>query len=106
MTGVHHDKLVRDRIPEIIAATGMVPITHVADDAEYLVRLRAKLTEEVSEYLADGSLAELADVLDVMRALCAVSGNSWDDVERLRQTKAEERGGFERRIVLERTEAR
>lgn len=96
-------KLVRDRIPEIIRGTGEEPVVHVADDAEYRRLLRAKLSEEVGEFLdADGqtdALEELADVLEVVHALAADLGAAAAHLEALRAAKAEQRGGFNDRIV-------
>ncbi len=102
-----HDKLVRDRIPEIIRARGATPITHVAGDVEYDERLRAKLREEVEEFLASETpqhaIEELADIQEVIRALCVLLGTTSESIEAIRQSKAEARGGFEERIVLEET---
>jgi predicted house-cleaning noncanonical NTP pyrophosphatase (MazG superfamily) len=95
-------KLVRDRIPRIIRAGGAEPEVYVADPAEYRQRLRAKLSEEVAEYLeADETDApeELADVLEVVFALAADLGINPAQLEGLRASKAEERGGFRERIV-------
>lgn len=95
-------KLVRDRIPQIIRADGAEPEIYVADPAEYRQRLRAKLTEEVAEYMeADETHApeELADVLEVAFALAADLGVDPAQLEKLRATKAAERGGFSERIV-------
>ncbi|MFF1343910.1 nucleoside triphosphate pyrophosphohydrolase [Streptomyces sp. NPDC058290] len=95
-------KLVRDRIPQIIRADGAEPEVYVADPDEYRQRLRAKLTEEVAEYMeADETHApeELADVLEVAFALAADLGVDPDQLEKLRASKAEQRGGFSERIV-------
>ena len=60
-----HDKLVRDKIPQIIKDNGVTPVIHVADDSEYWERLKAKLQEEVDEVLEDINVnEELADVLE------------------------------------------
>ncbi|WP_199776984.1 nucleoside triphosphate pyrophosphohydrolase [Deinococcus sp. NW-56] len=90
-------KLVRDRIPEHFPASRY----RVLDESEYEVALRAKLTEEVGEYLADGTPEELADVLEVLHALAARHGLTLEDLERLRAQKAAERGGFAGRVWLE-----
>ncbi|MEV4436717.1 nucleoside triphosphate pyrophosphohydrolase [Streptomyces sp. NPDC049585] len=95
-------KLVRDRIPEIIRAEGREPITYVASPIEYRRRLREKLTEEVAEFLsADDAAApgELADILEVVRALATNLGIDAEALEELRRAKYWERGGFTRRIV-------
>lgn len=95
-----YDKLVRDRIPEIIETSGKKCTIRVMDDAEYLRRLDEKLGEELAEYQADKSLEELADLLEVVRAVAAARGSSIDEVERIREEKAQARGGFEKRLLL------
>lgn len=95
-------KLVRDRIPQIIRADGAEPVTYTAGAEEYRSRLRDKLGEEVAEFLeADEESApeELADVLEVVRTLAADLGIDADQLEKIRETKAGERGGFADRIV-------
>lgn len=94
------EKLVRDRIPEIIRAAGGQPETRVADPAEHVGRLRAKLVEEAGEYIASGDPRELADVLEVVHALAATHGMSLTELERQRSAKAEERGAFTKRLIL------
>ena len=97
-------KLVRDGIPRIIEAGGGHPVTRVLDQVGYLAALRAKLVEEAEEARAapDGQLgSELADVLEVLRALAAAHGMSWEDVVAEAARKRDERGGFDRRIFLE-----
>jgi predicted house-cleaning noncanonical NTP pyrophosphatase (MazG superfamily) len=96
-----YNKLVRDRIPEIIRQDGHIPVTHVAADDEYRQMLTAKLAEEVSEFSESGVVEEISDVLEVLRALCQCHGYSIEDVEQIRVNKRRERGGFEERIVLE-----
>lgn len=99
MTEAGRGKLVRDKIPAIIAASGEQPITYEAHPVEYTTRLRDKLGEEVDEYLASGDPGELADILEVVRALAALAGIYPGGLEKLRAAKAEERGGFGGRIV-------
>ncbi|MET9079992.1 nucleoside triphosphate pyrophosphohydrolase [Streptomyces sp. NPDC004232] len=72
-----HGKLVRDRIPQIIREDGAEPVTYTAGREEYRSRLRDKLGEEVAEFLEsdeDSAPEELADVLEVVRALAADLG--------------------------------
>ena len=100
-----YDKLVRDRIPEIIAGKGKQATFHAcADDAEYLARLVAKLREEVDEFDRDRNAEELADILEVVKALCVQLGLDPLEVEALRIKKEGERGGFEKRLILEKSE--
>jgi predicted house-cleaning noncanonical NTP pyrophosphatase (MazG superfamily) len=98
---MRYEKLVRDKIPEIIQRNGGDPVTHIADEAEYLDRLKRKLEEEVAEFLKDQTGEELADILEVVYALGATLDFSQNDLERIRKEKHTERGGFKKRIILE-----
>ncbi len=96
-----YDKLVRDKIPDKIRGNGEVPITRIASDEEYLERLREKLQEEVAEFLESGDVEELADILEVVHALGNVHDVDKVKLEEIRSRKAEERGGFTSRIILD-----
>ena len=102
-----YNKLVRDKIPDIITADGMIPVSRTLSDGEYEMALIAKISEEQRELaLADTTqqmLEELADLKEVVLAL-ARHISSEADLETVRAQKAEARGGFEQRIFLERTE--
>ena len=87
-------KLVRDKIPQIIIADGRTPIVRTLSDEEYLSELDRKLNEEVAEYQADKSLEEMADVLEVLLAICEARGHSVDELIEVRDKKREKRGGF------------
>ncbi len=91
-------KLVRDKIPQIITATGKKPITRILNHTEYLEELDKKLNEEIAEYQADKSLEELADVLEVLLAICEARGHSVEELMSVRNEKREARGGFEQKI--------
>lgn len=95
-----YNKLVRDRIPEIIEAQGEKPNIRTLDEAEYLSALEEKLNEEVCEYHRDKNCEELADILEVAFALAAVHGCSREELLALCSRKREARGGFEKRIFL------
>ena len=101
MSTIHHNKLVRNRIPEIIEGSGKTCATRLLPQEEYLAALDAKLTEELAEYQADKSMEELADLLEVMMAVAEARGHSFAEVEAIRRAKAEKRGGFRERIFLE-----
>lgn len=96
-----YNKLVRDKIPEIIEADGKVCRTHILSNEEYIVALEAKLNEEVAEYQADKNLEEMADVLEVLQAICLARGYNLGELEAMRAKKAEERGEFKEKIFLE-----
>jgi predicted house-cleaning noncanonical NTP pyrophosphatase (MazG superfamily) len=95
-----YNKLVRDRIPEIIAASGKQCITEILSDAAYLEKLNEKLREELDEYLQDHDLSELADLLEVIYAVAQATGMTKEELEQVRVAKADQRGGFERKILL------
>ncbi len=96
-----YDKLVRDNIPEIIAAKGQTYKIHTASDEEYRVKLIEKLGEEVTEFTKDPNVEELADILEIVHALAYLLESKPEDIEKIRQTKADERGGFSKKIILE-----
>lgn len=96
-----HNKLVRDRIPEIIENAGKTPVTHILSDEEYISELDKKLNEECAEYQADKSIEELADMLEVMYAIVQARGWSVSELESVRKEKAEKRGRFKDKIFLE-----
>jgi predicted house-cleaning noncanonical NTP pyrophosphatase (MazG superfamily) len=98
---MRYDKLVRDRIPEVIRERGGNPTTHVAGEAEYWLKLREKLSEEVAEFLAAENMEEMADILEVLDAIAAHKGFSHREVRAIKHDKAFERGRFTARIILE-----
>ena len=100
MNEIKYNKLVRDRIPEIIESSGKKCSTEILSPEEYLCMLDAKLDEELAEYHKDQNIEELADLLEVIRAAAIARGYSLEDLERVRAEKAAKRGGFEKRILL------
>jgi predicted house-cleaning noncanonical NTP pyrophosphatase (MazG superfamily) len=104
---MRQEKLVRDKIPEIIRASGLKPLVRTANGEEYRNLLRAKLTEEVQEFLdSDENAEELADILEVVLTLAREAGISQQQLEVIRVTKAAERGGFTGRVVWAGNESR
>lgn len=95
-----YNKLVRDRIPDIIEADGKRCVCETLSQEKYLSMLDAKLNEELAEYQQSKSLEELADLLEVMGAVVKARGYTWDQLTDIRKKKLEERGGFEKRILL------
>lgn len=96
-----HNKLVRDRIPEIIQAQGGSYKARILNDEEFLKALNAKLNEEVAEYQESHAIEELADILEVVMAIALANGHDWQEILDIRQKKAEERGGFYKKVFLE-----
>jgi len=97
-----YNKLIRDRIPEIIEGKGEIPITCVLSDDEFKEKLEEKLLEEVNEFLEKADdVSELADILEVVYALAEVLGISKEELERIRAEKQQKRGGFKKKLLLQ-----
>ena len=101
MNKIVYNKLVRDRIPEIIEQTGKTCTYSILSDEDYLKMLDEKLNEELAEYQEDKSMEELADLLEVVRAVAVARGCSFEELEEIRRAKAAKRGGFEKKLFLE-----
>ena len=93
-----YNKLVRDRIPEILDAKGVSYEKRIVEGEEYKTALIIKLHEELAEFTEAGAIEELADILEVVEALKVLP--EYADVERIRKEKHDERGGFAGGIVL------
>lgn len=98
-----YNKLVRDKIPQVIKQKGQTAIVHMANDKEYWLKLKEKLSEEVKEFSADASIEEFADVLEVLDAIAEFKNFSKKKVLSVKNTKAKQRGRFKKRIILEET---
>lgn len=97
---MEYNKLVRDKIPDIIRNQGEQPNIRILEDAEYRVNLERKLDEEVTEFHRDQTLEELADILEVVFALAESKGASKAELLKMYQEKHDKRGGFRDRIFL------
>lgn len=87
----------------IIKEKGAVAVTHIATDDEYWQKLKEKLLEETNEFMKDSNAEELADILEVINALCEYKKIDKKQLELLRKKKAQERGGFKDKIILDET---
>ena len=96
-----YNKLVRDKIPEIICNDNMKPITRILDNKEYLEELNKKLQEEVKEYLEDNNVEELADIVEVIYGILNAKNIDINQFEEIRKDKVEKRGAFQEKIFLE-----
>lgn len=97
---IQYHKLVRDRIPEIIEASGSTCVTEILSNEDYLHMLDAKLDEELDEYHKDQNIEELADLLEVIYAAAIARGYTLEQLEQVRTEKAAKRGGFKEKILL------
>lgn len=95
-----YNKLVRDKIPEIIISSGKNCVVEILSDEDYIQALDVKLNEELAEYQQSKSLEELADLLEVMGTVVEARGYSWEDLIRIREEKCAERGAFQQKIFL------
>lgn len=100
---IKYEKLVRDKIPEILEKKGIKFIVHSASDEEYKEKLKEKLREEVEEFIKDTNEEELADILEVLEAFSIENGFSKENIKKIQEKKMQERGGFDKKIILEKT---
>ena len=101
MTQTFLPKLVRDKIPQIIQASGKTCEWHHADTSEYVSRLHDKMQEELAEFKEDPCVEEAADMFEVFLALLRNWEIDISDVALRAQDKKISRGGFKNKIVLE-----
>lgn len=98
-------KLVRDKIPEIMKANEQIAVMSILNQEDYSKELLEKLAEEVLEVqnaiTKEETLEELADVLELVNAIAINNSANLEEIEKIRIKKAQERGGFEQRILLE-----
>lgn len=99
----YYNKLVRDKIPDVITNTGKACEIEVLQEKEYIEKLNEKLIEELEE-LRNAKLeevaGEIADVMEVLFAIAETNGVSREEIENARQLKLQQRGGFQERILL------
>ena len=100
---ISYDKLVRDKIPQIIEASGKSCDVEIVSNEVALEYLYKKLNEEVNELLSDKNLDEVADVMEVLFAIANKYGYSEQELLDKRNEKKNSRGGFEKNIVLKKT---
>jgi predicted house-cleaning noncanonical NTP pyrophosphatase (MazG superfamily) len=99
------NKLIRDNIPEIIKKNGANPKISVLDDDKFKVALKEKLVEEAKELLeaktSEKILNELSDVLQLLESIARNNNTTISDVEKQKEQKKIERGGFDKKLFLE-----
>ncbi|MEC3470456.1 nucleoside triphosphate pyrophosphohydrolase [Bacillus tropicus] len=100
-----YNKLIRNKIPQIIKSNGKTPTTRLLPEDEYIKEICKKTQEELIEYLEattkEDKLEELSDLLELINALAEYEGTTLGEIDKIRRKKAEERGGFQNRIFLQ-----
>ena len=96
-----YNKLVRDKIPEIIKSEGREVKAKILYDEEYKKELNKKLQEEVREYLEDNNVEELADIVEVVYGILNSMDITIEEFEKIRKEKVKKRGAFNKKIFLE-----
>jgi predicted house-cleaning noncanonical NTP pyrophosphatase (MazG superfamily) len=96
-----YNKLVRDKIPEIILKDSKNPIIHIANKKEYWEQLNKKLLEEVNEFIKNPIKEEFADILEVMHAISDFKKFNKREIIKIKEDKAKLNGKFKNRIILE-----
>lgn len=98
---MEYNKLFRDNIPEIIKEKNSIPLIHTSSEEEYWKKLKEKLQEEVDEFNEDGNEEELADILEIIYAICDFKNIDKNTLENLRKEKADSKGRFKDRMILD-----
>lgn len=96
-----YNKLVRDKIPEYIESVGTKPVFHIADEEEYWSKLKEKLLEEAKEFCESESIEEIADICEVINAICDYKKFEKKNIETVREKKVAARGAFKKKIILD-----
>ncbi|MBG9753563.1 nucleoside triphosphate pyrophosphohydrolase [Bacillus thuringiensis] len=99
-----YNKLIRNKIPQIIKSNGKIPTTRILPKDEYIKELCKKTQEELTEYIEaktkPDKLEELSDLLELINALAEQEGTTLEEINNIRKKKAKERGGFSDRVFL------
>lgn len=98
-----YNKLVRDKIPQVIKQKGLTPVIHIASRNEFWRKLKEKLSEEIKEFTEAESVEELADVLEVLDAMADFKKFKKSKILSVKNKKAKLRGKFKKKIILEET---
>ncbi len=94
MSPIPYNKLIRDKIPEIIERSGKKAVTERLDADKYKKYPDMKLGEELQEYLQSDNVEELADLVEVIYAILEFKGMGLSEFDSLRKNKVEERGAY------------
>lgn len=99
-----YNKLVRDKIPQVLDEKNIKYNIRIAEDQEYLIKLQEKLQEEILEFKRTPNLDEYIDIVEVLEALAKYHGIDLKPMRLRKRMKREHKGGFDKKIILESTE--
>ena len=97
---IPYNKLVRDKIPQLIEESGRKQTSRVLNEGEYFNALIDKIIEEIEEFRASGEEEEIADVYEALDCLVKLKGYEPMHIDYIRLIKREARGSFKERILL------
>lgn len=102
-----YNKLIRDRIPEIVKANGWIAVTKKLDKKQYIIELKRKILEEAKE-LNEGNgtknlIEELADIQEIIDAVLTEKKIKFTEFRKIQATKRKKRGGFKKQLFLLKT---
>ena len=100
MKTIHYNKLVRDKIPDIIESSDKQAIWSIASDDVYYQKLKEKLVEELDEFLKSDAVDELADLVEVVEAMLATKLVTLSQFNDIRAKKNQQKGAFTKKIIL------
>ena len=98
-----YNKLIRDNIPKIMEESGIKYEIHIAEKKEYVEKLIEKVSEELEEFIENPCEEEMADILEVLEILSKVYGLERQKITKIKEEKKQKRGGFTKKIILEKT---
>lgn len=96
-----YNKLIRNKIPQIIKTNGKTPTTRILPIKEICKKTQEELIEYLEATTKEDKLEELSDLLELINALAEYEGTTLGEIDKIRRKKAEERGGFQNRIFLQ-----
>ena len=99
-----YNKLIRDKVPDIIEGNGKTCKFHIAVENEYWDKLKQKLYEEIDEFMGCPSIEELADIQEVVNAIADLKFGRVEKLEEIRIGKLKKCGGFEKKMILDETD--
>lgn len=103
MKKIKYNKLIRDKIPEIIAKAGKSCVVEEMDNNEYNIKLKEKLIEEAKEVSGANKseiVGELADVLEIVEAIENSYSIDHKTVINKKKMKAKSNGKFNKKLLL------